>query len=115
MRARLVGRSDAAVNLYCSGYNCEKLRGSRENTEIGAFIAELLELDLAAVTRDLRRCVRAPLTDELTGRTPKAWFKSASAASDAAKTVGIDHYHSGQALGSSSSSMHLYLDDPARR
>ena len=108
MRARLVGRSDVAVNLYCSGYNCEKLRGSRENTEIGAFIAELLELDLAAVTRDLRRCVRE-LGCADGGRTLKAWFRPAS---DAQRTIGIEHFHSGQEIGSGSS-MHLYLDDPA--
>jgi alkaline phosphatase len=40
------------VNIYAYGDPAvEKLRGNHENTEIGQFIKEYLELDLDAITR----------------------------------------------------------------
>lgn len=42
------------MNIYAYGDPAtEKLRGNHENTEIGQFIKEYLELDLNAVTRIL--------------------------------------------------------------
>ena len=42
------------VNIYASGDPViTKLRGNHENTEIGQFIKEYLELDLDSVTRIL--------------------------------------------------------------
>jgi alkaline phosphatase len=42
------------VNIYAVGEPArEKLRGNHENTEIGKFIKEYLELDLDTVTRIL--------------------------------------------------------------
>jgi len=42
------------VNIYASGDPAtSKLRGNHENTEIGQFIKEYLELDLDSVTRKL--------------------------------------------------------------
>jgi alkaline phosphatase len=42
------------VNIYASGDpTTTKLRGNHENTEIGQFIKEYLDLDLDSVTRIL--------------------------------------------------------------
>ena len=42
------------VNVYAAGdLAVEKLRGNHENTDIGQFIKEYLELDLDGVTRIL--------------------------------------------------------------
>jgi alkaline phosphatase len=42
------------VNIYAVGEPArEKLRGNHENTEIGHFIKEYLELDLDVITRIL--------------------------------------------------------------
>ena len=42
------------VNIYAFGDPAtEKLRGNHENTEIGRFIKEYLDLDLDSVTRIL--------------------------------------------------------------
>lgn len=53
------GHSAVDVNIYASGDpQFEKLRGNHENTEIGKFIKEYLELDLETVTELLNRYVR---------------------------------------------------------
>jgi alkaline phosphatase len=41
------------VNIYATGEDVYKLRGNHENTEIGQFIKEYMELDLDAVTKVL--------------------------------------------------------------
>ncbi len=47
------GHSGVDVNLYAFGRKSNLLRGSHENTDIGDFIVNLLDLDLEAVTREL--------------------------------------------------------------
>ncbi|KAI8372697.1 alkaline-phosphatase-like protein [Radiomyces spectabilis] len=47
------GHTAVDVNLYAVGPGTEKLRGSHENTEIGDFIVEYLDLDLDDITRRL--------------------------------------------------------------
>ena len=48
-----LGHSAVDVNLIAYGPNIESLRGNHDNTEIGQFIAEQLELDLPAVADKL--------------------------------------------------------------
>jgi alkaline phosphatase len=48
-----LGHSAVDVNLIAYGPNIEWLYGNRDNTEIGQFIAEQLELDLPAVAEKL--------------------------------------------------------------
>ncbi|KAI8992359.1 alkaline-phosphatase-like protein [Pilobolus umbonatus] len=47
------GHSGVDVNLYAYGIGAEYLIGSHENTEVGQFIAALLDLDLEEITRRL--------------------------------------------------------------
>lgn len=60
------GHSGIDVNLY--GYPpdlTKELLGNRENTEIGQFIAEAMQLDLDVVTRDLNRLSKSwHITDQ---------------------------------------------------
>ncbi|KAI8865913.1 alkaline phosphatase-like protein [Ramicandelaber brevisporus] len=44
------GHTAVDVNLYAHGVNADRLRGNHENTDVGQFIAEQLELDLDAIT-----------------------------------------------------------------
>jgi alkaline phosphatase len=49
------GHSAVDVNIYSSGGpGTEKLRGNVENTEIGVFMREYLDVDVDAITRELR-------------------------------------------------------------
>jgi alkaline phosphatase len=49
------------VNIYAVGSPArDKLRGNHENTEIGQFIKEYLDLDLDSVTRILNSGYRGP-------------------------------------------------------
>ena len=48
-----LGHSAVDVNLIAYGPNIEWLRGNHDNTEIGQFIAEQLELDLLAIADKL--------------------------------------------------------------
>ncbi|RIA94991.1 alkaline phosphatase [Glomus cerebriforme] len=47
------GHSAIDVNLYAHGQNTDILRGNHENTDIGDFIAEYLNLDLDFITNKL--------------------------------------------------------------
>ncbi len=38
------------VNLYAYGLQADKLRGNHENTDIGQFIVDFLDIDLKPVT-----------------------------------------------------------------
>lgn len=83
------GHSGVDVNLY--GYPralvAPYLGGSRENTEIGTFIAETMMLDLKGITESLQKTVKAwysPISDKL----------SATAMQDRQhSTVEVAHYH----------------------
>lgn len=41
------------VNIYGTGLAQDKLSGNHENTDVGKFIRDYLELDLDAVTKEL--------------------------------------------------------------
>ncbi|CAG8559372.1 8364_t:CDS:2 [Diversispora eburnea] len=47
------GHSGVDVNLYAYGMNIEAIRGNHENTEIGEFIKNYLNLDLDSITLEL--------------------------------------------------------------
>ncbi|GBB95068.1 hypothetical protein RclHR1_02470012 [Rhizophagus clarus] len=49
------GHSAVDVNLYAHGQNTEVLRGNHENTDIGDFITEYLNLDLDFITLKLNK------------------------------------------------------------
>jgi alkaline phosphatase len=49
------GHSAVDVNLYGRGPGIEVLKGNHENTEIGAFIARVLKLDLDSITKRLNK------------------------------------------------------------
>ncbi len=48
------GHTGVDVNLYAYGYQHLQLTGNRENTDIGHFIARVMQLDLVSITRKLR-------------------------------------------------------------
>lgn len=48
------GHTGVDVNLYAYGYASSLLKGFHSNNEIGRFLANLLDLDLDAVTRVIR-------------------------------------------------------------
>lgn len=47
------GHSGVDVNIYGTGLALAKLSGNHENTDVGHFIKEYLELDLEAITKEL--------------------------------------------------------------
>ncbi|KAI7862119.1 alkaline-phosphatase-like protein [Spinellus fusiger] len=49
------GHTAVDVNLYAYGLDSDKLRGNHENTDIGDFIVDFLNLDLNDVTHRLKR------------------------------------------------------------
>jgi alkaline phosphatase len=49
------GHSAVDVNLYGRGPGIEFLKGNHENTDIGAFIAQTLQLDLNRITKRLNK------------------------------------------------------------
>ncbi|KAK1827230.1 alkaline phosphatase [Podospora conica] len=60
LRARLGwsthGHSAVDVNVYSSGGpGTERIRGNVENTEVGRFLREYLDVDVEAITRELRK------------------------------------------------------------
>lgn len=54
------GHSAVDVNLYGYPFELTKdLSGNRENTEIGQFIVDTMQIDLDVVTRDLNRLAKS--------------------------------------------------------
>lgn len=49
------GHTAVDVNLYATGPGSDHFRGNMDNTRLGRILAEVLDLDLDAVTRELRR------------------------------------------------------------
>jgi alkaline phosphatase len=49
------GHSAVDVNIYSSGGpGTERIRGNRENTEVGDFLREYLDVDVDAITKELK-------------------------------------------------------------
>ncbi|RDA94516.1 hypothetical protein CP533_2701, partial [Ophiocordyceps camponoti-saundersi (nom. inval.)] len=54
------GHSAVDVNIYASpGRDTDSLRGNVENTEVGRFLSDYLDVDVDAITRELRRKTKA--------------------------------------------------------
>ncbi|RDA86229.1 hypothetical protein CP532_5085 [Ophiocordyceps camponoti-leonardi (nom. inval.)] len=54
------GHSAVDVNIYASpGSDTDPLRGNVENTDVGRFLSDYLDVDVDAVTRELRRKTKA--------------------------------------------------------
>lgn len=52
-----MGHTAVDVNLYAYGHKSEQLRGNYENTDIGDFIVNYLDLDLNDITKRLNEYV----------------------------------------------------------
>jgi alkaline phosphatase len=54
------GHSAVDVNVYSSGGpGTERIRGNVENTEVGDFLREYLEVDVDAITKELRQKMKS--------------------------------------------------------
>lgn len=64
------GHSAVDVNIYSSGgAGAEKIRGNVENTEVGKFLIEYLDVDVDAITKELEeKMVVNDLGGEIEGR-----------------------------------------------
>ncbi|KAL9098002.1 MAG: hypothetical protein Q9163_006248 [Psora crenata] len=81
------GHSAADVNIYASTPGAAKaLIGNHENTEIGEFIRDYLDLDLDAITKELKG-VAATMQQQ----GNEAWMGEAASEDDGPET--LDHYH----------------------
>ncbi|PWN52762.1 alkaline phosphatase-like protein [Violaceomyces palustris] len=49
------GHTGVDINVYGHGYGIHDLKGNMENTDIGKFIAKVLDLDLSSVTKKLNK------------------------------------------------------------
>ncbi|KAK3302272.1 alkaline phosphatase-like protein [Chaetomium strumarium] len=59
------GHSAVDVNIYSSGgASAEKIRGNVENTDVGKFLSEYLEVDVDEITRELEDKMQAGQTAE---------------------------------------------------
>ncbi|ORY97598.1 alkaline-phosphatase-like protein [Syncephalastrum racemosum] len=76
------GHSGVDVNLYAYGRGSEHLRGSHENIDIGHWISQFLDLDLAQITELLNKGDASFHLDTMTDEE-KARY-----------TAHLDHYHS---------------------
>ncbi|EQK99854.1 repressible alkaline phosphatase precursor [Ophiocordyceps sinensis CO18] len=55
------GHSAVDVNVYASGPEADKIRGNVENTDVGQFLSNYLDVDVDAITKELRhKMARAP-------------------------------------------------------
>jgi alkaline phosphatase len=50
-----MGHTAVDVNIYAYGHQSERLRGNHENTDIGDFIVNYLDLDLNDITKRLNK------------------------------------------------------------
>ncbi|KAJ1658437.1 vacuolar alkaline phosphatase [Dispira simplex] len=77
------GHTGVDVNLYANGAGAEHLRGNHENTDIGHFIVESLQLDLGKVTKE----VSSVDPRQRILNTPSQFLYRRS------DTVDVKHYH----------------------
>ena len=85
------GHSAADVNVYASSPDAAKaLVGNHENTEVGDFLREYLDLDLKGVTDELRSNAPAAV-EEMQGEGEESWMGHAVGEDDAKEA--LDHYH----------------------
>lgn len=77
------GHSAVDVNIYSSGGKAaEKLRGNVENTDVGRFLSEYLDVDVDEITRELEDKLKGSEVFEVDGVTdaqmsghPVEWLK----------------------------------------
>ena len=85
------GHSAVDVNIYASSpIVARALVGNHENTEIGEFMRDYLDLDLQDITDELRSKAAAIEQDMLAGEAG-SWMGKAASDEDAQET--LDHYH----------------------
>ncbi|KAI9880827.1 MAG: hypothetical protein M1830_000263 [Pleopsidium flavum] len=85
------GHSAVDVNIYTSSPRQAKpLIGNHENTEIGEFIRDYLDLDLKAITKELKKKGAAFDTVSEDGET-RSWMGKLP--SEGKELAGFDHYH----------------------
>lgn len=84
------GHSGVDVNIYGSK-GTENLRGNHENTDVGNFIRDFLEIDLDAVTTELKKKGVARVGSE----NEYSWMGRSlhELAEDGFETTGVDCYH----------------------
>lgn len=98
------GHSAADVNIYSNDPDLARdLQGNRENTEVGNFLAKFLEVDVDAVTRELRSKGASWLSKrsadgvvagyEWMGRTREQFIKERGLHADGSACVHGDGYH----------------------
>ncbi|KAI9833362.1 MAG: hypothetical protein M1838_005586 [Thelocarpon superellum] len=81
------GHSAVDVNIYGTS-NSSKIRGNHENTEVGEFLRDYLELDLEPITKELIE--KGAALDQL-GLSEGSWMGPLP---DPAKVLdALDHYH----------------------
>lgn len=81
------GHSAVDVNIYSSGGpGTEALRGNVENTDVGKFLRSYLNVDVEAITRELR--------DKMTGRELGVMgaLRPGAAGQEVVDGEGVDHW-----------------------
>ncbi|KAL4991096.1 alkaline-phosphatase-like protein [Aspergillus falconensis] len=87
------GHSGADVNIYASSTkDAWPLQGNHENTEVGAFLADYLDLDVSAVTKRLRNSeFWSAESASVSGSGSFNWL--GNPLGDDVRTDGLDTYH----------------------
>lgn len=88
------GHSGVDVNIYGSK-GTENLRGNHENTDVGNFIRDFLEIDLNAVTTELKKKGVARVGSLSGQENEYPWMGRSlhELAKDGFETTGVDCYH----------------------
>ncbi|OJJ72797.1 hypothetical protein ASPBRDRAFT_195460 [Aspergillus brasiliensis CBS 101740] len=82
------GHSGVDVNIYASGKLAFPLAGNHENTEVGSFLADFLDLDLESTTKKLLSSDYWTMSSE---DSPFSWL--GDPLGEDVRTEGLDTYH----------------------
>ncbi|KAL4819226.1 alkaline-phosphatase-like protein [Aspergillus spinulosporus] len=86
------GHSGVDVNIYASSTrDAWPLQGNHENTEVGAFLADYLDLDVSAVTKRLQNSEFWTATESKSVSESFNWL--GNPLGDDVRTDGLDTYH----------------------
>ena len=86
------GHSAVDVNVYASDPAAAKaLIGNHENTEVGGFIRDYLELDLDGITEELKKNAAAAVQEMQSHGGEGSWMGKAVSEEDTKEA--LDHYH----------------------
>lgn len=88
------GHSGVDVNIYGSK-GSDRLRGNHENTDVGGFIRDFLEIDLDAVTEELKKKGVAKQSADAEAHTEYPWMGRSlhELAKEGFETADVDCYH----------------------